>query len=164
MVKKILFVCNANVGRSQIAEAMFNKMFADSEYAAESAGVSDIRAGKSVREALQTNGWDSMLDGLKKRGLDIGDCRCKPVTQDAVRDSSAVFAVDEKVRDKLISMFPESRAKIFILREFAHLKDAEIPDADPEHPPTTEYVILVYNKVHEALEKIKRENLLKFLS
>ena len=59
MVKRILFVCGHNAGRSQMAQALFNHLNTNSEFVAESAGTNiGSSVNKQCVKALQENGID----------------------------------------------------------------------------------------------------------
>ena len=74
--KTILFVCVENAGRSQIAEAIFNK-YAPKGYRAISAG---------TRPVSQIN--PVAVLAMKEIGIDIGMNKSKIITEDMIRNSA----------------------------------------------------------------------------
>src|ERR671938_363724 len=73
--KTILFVCVENAGRSQIAEAFFNK-YAPKGYRAISAG---------TRPAYQIN--PIAIQAMREVGIDISKNKSKIITEDMIRNS-----------------------------------------------------------------------------
>ena len=65
-MKKILFVCTHNAGRSQMAEALFNHL-APGDVRAESAGEQPRREGV----------WPEVVEVMRELGIDLGPKRPK---------------------------------------------------------------------------------------
>ncbi len=67
---KVLFVCWANVGRSQMAAALYNKMTGTHD--AESAGTEVSRPGKTLQERRDRRGGTFVIDVMsEEEGIDI---------------------------------------------------------------------------------------------
>ena len=67
---KILFVCWANVGRSQMAAELYNKM--TDTHDADSAGTQVSRPGKTLQERRDRRGGTFVIDVMKEEeGIDI---------------------------------------------------------------------------------------------
>ncbi|NQU82573.1 MAG: arsenate reductase ArsC [Parcubacteria group bacterium] len=82
---KILFVCQANVARSQMAEAYYNH-FTNSKDAI-SAGVLDFtpaKYGHPIKEVIQI---------MKEDGLDVSKQKVEFLTEQMVKDSDKVFVM-----------------------------------------------------------------------
>ena len=157
MKKQVLFICNANVWRSQVAEFLFNKLFKN--FRAISAGIGGSHEGETVAQAIEKiYGNREVIDSFKKSGADIFDNKCKIVTKNDVADSSVVFVMEKSQKIELERRFPEFSNKIFVLGEFAHLEDTEIPNAIGGD---VAFHLKNYETIKTALEKIKKENLLK---
>jgi arsenate reductase len=73
--KTILFVCIENAGRSQIAEAFFNR-YAPKGYKAISAGTKPISQINPLA-----------IEAMKEVGIDISQQKSKDITEDAMRNS-----------------------------------------------------------------------------
>src|ERR687894_792747 len=67
-MKYVLFVCNHNAGRSQIAQALFER-HAPADVRAES-------AGSTPAEAV----WPNVIEAMREIGLDLSDRRPKKLT------------------------------------------------------------------------------------
>jgi arsenate reductase (thioredoxin) len=67
-MKYVLFVCNHNAGRSQIAQALFERL-APPDIRAESAGTEPARAI-----------WPNVVAAMREIGIDVGDRRPQKLT------------------------------------------------------------------------------------
>src|SRR4029078_8049909 len=79
--KTILFVCVENAGRSQIAEAFFNK-YAPKGYKAISAG---------TRPVSQIN--PMAIEVMKEVSVDISNQKSKDITEDSMRNSTQIVNI-----------------------------------------------------------------------
>ncbi len=86
---KILFVCRGNVGRSQIAEALFRKKFAD-KYEVFSAGtkVGEERVVGDLRPAI-----DNVLTVMEEEGIDVSKNISKQITEDMTNTADKIILV-----------------------------------------------------------------------
>ncbi|MCK4552809.1 low molecular weight phosphatase family protein [Candidatus Pacearchaeota archaeon] len=90
---KVLFVCKSNVGRSQIAEAFFNKF--SKNYKAISAGVdANVHAGRQIKELSQKT-----PQCMLKEKIDISKKFSKQLTSELINQSDLVvwIAPEEKI-------------------------------------------------------------------
>ena len=102
---KILFICRGNVGRSQMAEVIFNKMM-DGKYVSTSAGTKvfnkegESRDGLSLKETL---GAENVILSLAQIGIDTSNNRRTQLTPEMLEDcdKAIVMAEPETVPDYL---------------------------------------------------------------
>jgi protein-tyrosine-phosphatase len=87
-MKKILFVCTGNVGRSQMAEAYYNK-YSGSD-AAVSAGVDPLTPNKYPKLAQE------VIDVMREEGIDVSEKAVKNVNQEMINDVERVIVICEK--------------------------------------------------------------------
>lgn len=76
--KTVLFVCVENAGRSQMAEAFFNK-YSQEGYQAVSAGTSPV---------LNIN--PTVVEVMKELGIGITSQKSKEITEDMIRNSTRI--------------------------------------------------------------------------
>ena len=87
---KVLFVCNGNVGRSQIAEAFFNKL--STKHQASSAGISaEQYSGKTVGEITGS----AVVECAKEAGLDIASKKPKQLTPEMASKADLIVSMEE---------------------------------------------------------------------
>jgi arsenate reductase (thioredoxin) len=68
-MKKVLFVCTHNAGRSQMAEALFNR-----------AAPADIRAESAGQQPRREGIWPEVVNVMREVGVDLGGARTKRLT------------------------------------------------------------------------------------
>ena len=89
---KILFVCKGNVGRSQIAEALFNKHFGDT-HKSFSAGTKISGPEQPIGELMPQ--IQEVLDVMKEEGLDVSMAVRNQLTEKMVENADKVVAIIE---------------------------------------------------------------------
>ena len=123
-LKKVLFVCTANVCRSPMAEKLFARAVENSSLTQKivsySAGLSAMDGDKASQNSM---------DACEEIGVDISDHRSAGLTRTSLEDASAIFCMTESHR-ALINMYFElpPRYPIFLMREFIEGESKELPD------------------------------------
>lgn len=95
---KILFVCRGNVGRSQMAEAIFNKS-APEGYTSISAGTNVFdKEGNSMEGQTLANrvGAEQVLEVLRELDIEAGFAVRNQVSENMVNESDVVVVMAEK--------------------------------------------------------------------
>ena len=87
-MKDVLFVCQANVGRSQMAEGFYN-FFTHSDFAS-SAGVID------VRHKYDSHLPDAAVEAMKERGVDISHQQIKLLTPELCQQARRVVVLCDR--------------------------------------------------------------------
>jgi len=90
IMKEILFVCEGNVGRSQMAEG-FYKHYRGNDSAI-SAGVTD--AGAKYNNTPRQD----IVSAMKERGIDISDQRIKPISEEMLDEVQDVVVLCDPTR------------------------------------------------------------------
>ncbi len=123
-LKKVLFVCTANVCRSPMAEKLFARAVENSglpkKIVSYSAGLSAMDGDKASQNSM---------DACEEIGVDISDHRSAGLTRTSLEDASAIFCMTESHR-ALINMYFELPPgyPIFLMREFIEGESKELPD------------------------------------
>ncbi len=95
---KILFICRGNVGRSQMAEAMFNNRASD-EFQAFSAGTwVKNKSGESMhgRKINELDSAKEVINSISEIGIDIADNERTQLDPKMVEDADLVIVMAEK--------------------------------------------------------------------
>ncbi|MEM2925782.1 MAG: low molecular weight protein arginine phosphatase [Halobacteria archaeon] len=122
--KNILFVCEGNKCRSPMAEGILRKMLElgrNQKIALSSAGIAAIAAypGKAARNAILV---------LREMGIDISNHITKQLDEEMIKQNDLILAMTREIKEEIIEMHPESKAKIYTLGEFAGYRDFDIRD------------------------------------
>jgi protein-tyrosine-phosphatase len=142
----ILFVCCGNRERSVIAENLLRHKLKDShpqlldEVKIESAGIFP----RSYLEHARKHGivFEYPYFGkspniyaiqyLAKKGIDISLYRSRQISRSMIIETGLILAIDRRIRDEILSTYPESSGKVFTFKEFAfgsHQSDLDIGDS-----------------------------------
>jgi len=81
-VKYILFVCNENSARSQIAEGFFNNLNKNFEYVGISAG---LKAAESIKPLA--------VEVMKEKGIDISNQKPKNLTFEMIENAERIITM-----------------------------------------------------------------------
>ena len=88
-MKKVLFVCRGNVGRSQAAEALYNHIYPNQ---ASSAGTAVDIPGQKLRDRP---GARNVVKSMKKIGIDIANRELTQLTEEMLNDFDEVVVMAE---------------------------------------------------------------------
>lgn len=94
---KILFVCRGNVGRSQIAEALFNNLSKNHEAISVGTKVFDKEGNSVEGEKLQDReGAKHIVAVMDEVELDVRLAERNQITENVVNDSDIIVVMAEK--------------------------------------------------------------------
>lgn len=132
-IKKILFVCTANICRSPMAEVILKEKLRNSgntNISISSAGLMDMKGGRARDEAIEI---------IRNLGVDISHHRSRHLTDDMIKEADIVIVMEASHRDKILGKYPESSNKVFLLSRFGNEKGIERDIADPYGAPVFYY-------------------------
>ncbi len=143
-MEKVLFICKSNVGRSQMAEALFNSM-AKGKAIAISAGV-DPGAYEGKKIADIEIAKNTVVASMKDVGIDVSNCVSKKITKVMIDESNIVVSMVKKEQ----------------LPEFARgSKKVTYWDIPNPKEKTYEFHVkvrsLIEQKVRELLDKLNKK-------
>jgi protein-tyrosine-phosphatase len=93
-MKRVLFVCAQNVGRSQTAAALFNKYSPNSH--ADSAGTRVEKPGETISERAEySDGAKNVIASLAEEGVDIVNSTRRQVTHESLDEYDKVIVMAE---------------------------------------------------------------------
>ena len=119
----VTFVCTGNTGRSPMAEALA-KNLVNKEH------LNIIVQSRGVKvDPKETAPEEGTVTVLKERGIEIGDHKATPLSEDDVKNSTLLLTMTEKHKQKVLADFPEAKGHVFTLAEYANGKHEDIIDA-----------------------------------
>lgn len=97
-MRKVLFLCRANIGRSQMAEVMARRILAP-DFAVASAGTKAVDKDGKSREGLTIGSFGDaaapLLSVMLEDGFDISEARIKQLTPEMISNSDLVISMAE---------------------------------------------------------------------
>ena len=76
---------------------------------------------------------------LRELGIDASAHQARPLERNDVRRADVILAMEENHLRNVLRNFPEAEGKIFLLKEYAGIKDGWPEVADPVGLPVEEY-------------------------
>lgn len=140
----VLFVCKSNVGRSQMAEAIFRQL-TNGKYFAQSAGI-EARGdeGKNLEGMLLKDRASSkdVIECLKEIGIDASNNIIKKLTPEMVESSDKIFVM---VKSDTIPEFLKENDKVIFW-------DIEDPGGQ-----ALEYIRKTRDKIKKMIEEFIKD-------
>ena len=146
-MKNVVFICTGNVCRSPMAEGFYQALApSDESLRVGSAGISAFDGQPASRHSV---------DVMTQEDIDISHHTSRMLTPEIVDSASHIFGMTCAHRDAVQMMFPASREKVFVLREFLVGPDADfdLDVSDPIGGSLEEYV-RTRNLIKEALTSV----------
>ena len=109
----VLFVCDGNVCRSPMAEALLRKKLAERRIA----GVNVASCGLSARPWGFADRRLSLVIGEAYKLLE--DHRSRPLTEREVREADLILGMENRHVDTILERFPETKGKVNLLTAYA---------------------------------------------
>jgi len=138
---KVLFICNANVGRSQVAEALFNKLSVHESVSAGTRADEIVSRRNPASRSLKDAG-SRTISYMREEGLDVS----------------------EKLRDQLTSKMVQEADRVIVMADGDswpdYLRDSDkvtswnIPDAVGL---SDDAILSINNEVKRRVEELVQE-------
>ncbi|MBQ10798.1 MAG: hypothetical protein CMJ45_04540 [Planctomyces sp.] len=92
---KVVFVCNANVGRSQVAEALFNQISGEPAISAGTVADAIVERTNPASRSLK-DGGSSAITYMNEQGVDISESLRDQLTPQMVQDADKVIVMADE--------------------------------------------------------------------
>ncbi len=123
--RSFVFVCHGNIMRSAMAEFLMRQALTDLGLEQQ---VQVMSAGLHACAGSEAHIW--AREASADLGISLADHRAKPLTQKMVEEADCILAMDFRNKAELLTLYPESRQKIYMLSAYMEgpRQYREIPD------------------------------------
>lgn len=121
MTSSVLFVCTGNTCRSPMAEYFFVKLAHEAGFP-----VTVASAGTQAAYGMPLSRGAAAV--FTARGIGPVEHRARRVDKALLDGADTVYVMERAHRDYIVTRFPESAAKILVLREAAGLSPVDLDD------------------------------------
>jgi len=124
-VRSVIFVCHGNIMRSAMAEFFMRQALEEIGWEQE---VNITSAGLHACAGREAHIWAQ--EASADLGISLAEHRAKPLTQEMVKTADCILAMDFRNKAELLTLYPESRNKIYMLSAYSEgpWQCREIPD------------------------------------
>ena len=120
---KIAFIDTGNTGRSLTAEALGNQIVRERH-------LNVLLISRAVDlDPFETAPETNAAALLQRHGIDVGGHRAEQLTAQDVKHADLLVTMTAKHRDTVVALYPDAKAKVVTIAEFATGKPADVTDA-----------------------------------
>ncbi|MCM8780553.1 MAG: L-threonylcarbamoyladenylate synthase [Candidatus Omnitrophica bacterium] len=145
--KILLFVCTGNSCRSVMAKALLEKKLKEKNRQ----DVEVLSAGIMMLAGLGATPETKGL--LEREGLDVSSHFSQKVTAPMIGKSDIILVMEKFQEDRIVELMPQAKNRVFLLKEFAKIRDNNLDIPDPIGKPLAFYES-VFTVIKEAIEKV----------
>jgi tRNA threonylcarbamoyl adenosine modification protein (Sua5/YciO/YrdC/YwlC family) len=146
--KIVLFVCTGNSCRSVMAQWLLEKKLKELgrlDVEVLSAGI--MMGGLSATEATRRL--------LAQEGIDVSKHRSQRITKDLIRKSDIILVMERRHEEGVLEIAPQAKNRVFLLKEFAKIKDNDLDIADPISK-SDEFYTGIFSLIKDAVDTVAK--------
>lgn len=146
--KTVLFICTGNSCRSVMAEAYLKKLLKEK-------GRSDVEVYSAGTMSMTQNmgATQATIDVLRAEGMDVSGHRSKAVNKVLVKKSDLILVMEKRHEARILELAPEAKNRLFLLKEFAKIRDNDL-DIDDPIGTSDEFYGRTLNTIKDAVRKV----------
>ncbi len=148
--KTVLFVCTGNSCRSVMAKALLEKKLKEQ---GRSDDIEVLSAGLMMLGGLSAA--EEVKELLKQEGMDVSRHRSQGVTGSMLKKSDLILVMEKMHEERILKIAPEVRNRLFLLKEFAKIKESSLDISDPIGRPMDFYVE-TFAVIKEAIDRVSQ--------
>ena len=145
--KVVLFVCTGNSCRSVMAKALLEKKLKEKNRD----DVEVLSAGIMMLGGLSAT--EPTIDILKREDIDVSGHSSQKVTKEMLKKSDIILVMEHLHEQRVLELAPETKNRLFLLKEFAKINDGQLSIDDPIGKPQ-EFYEKTFAIIKEAIEKV----------
>ncbi|MBU4346835.1 MAG: threonylcarbamoyl-AMP synthase [Candidatus Omnitrophica bacterium] len=143
----ILFVCAGNSCRSVMAKAILEKKLKERKRD----DIEVLSAGIMMLDGLGASEQTEKI--LEREGIDVSMHHSQGVSQKMIKEADIILVMERSQEARILEISPEVKNRLFLLKEFAKIRDNDLDIADPIGK-SAEFYEQVFGIIKEAVEKV----------
>lgn len=144
--RTVAFICTGNSCRSVMAKALLEKFTKNRD------DINVLSAGIFPGTSVASS---ETIELLKREGMDVSGHIPEAVNDYIISRSDVILTMDAGHKHRILSLAPEAHQRVYLLKEFAQIKEGSLDIDDPMGRGLHVYEICL-RQIKEAVEKVAK--------